>query len=155
MTVEQLVADAHHADALASIAESLRAADEEHVVVGIVSHAGLIGRFEGHAQVLTEVHGEVGQVLHNHTVVFRGQRANDLQLLLSEAHPRGVVGVRIDDGADIAFRQIALQLRTEFLATEVIDIECLVLYALHLQLHLLHRETRVDEQHRILAFGGL
>ena len=91
--MEQLVADAHHADALAGIAECLRARDEQHVVIGIVSHTGLIGCLKGLAQVLAEVHGKVGQVFHHYDVVLRGQTAYLLQFLLAQADPRRVVGI--------------------------------------------------------------
>ena len=155
MAVEELVAYAHHADALAGIAEGLRAADEQHVVVGIATHRRLVGRLEGHAEVLAEVHGEVCQVLHDDGVVLCCQLADGLQFLLVQTDPCGVVGVAIDDGADVALPEVALHLGTELVATEVIDVEGLVLHAHDLQLHLLHGESGVDEEHRVAALVGL
>ena len=155
MAVEELVADAHHTDALAGIREGLGAADEEHIVVCIARHRGLVGRLKRHTQVLAEVHSEVGQVFHHDGVILRRQLADGLQLALREAHPRGVVGVGIDDGADIALLEVALQLAAQLRAAEVIDVEGLVVHTLHLQLHLLHGEARVDEQHGVLLLRGL
>ena len=102
MAVEELVADAGHGNTLARIAESLAATDEQHVVVRVAAHRRLVGRLERLAQVLTEVHGKVGQVLYHHSVVARGQLADGLEFLLVEAHPRGIVGIAVDDAADVS-----------------------------------------------------
>ena len=155
VTTEELVADAHHADTLTCIRESLRAADEQHVVVCIASYCWLIGRFERNAQVLAEVHREVGKVFHDDAVVLCCQLADSPQLALRKTNPRGVVGVGIDDGTDVAFCHVALELSTQLVATIVIDIEGFVLHALHLQLHLLHGKAWVDEQHRVLLPASL
>ena len=155
MAVEERVADADDADALAGIGERLRAADEQHIIVRVAGHRGLVGRLERHTEILAEVHGEVSQVLHHDGVVLRRQFADGLQLALREAHPRGVVGIRIHDGADVALLEIALQLAAQLRAAEIIDVEGLVVHALHLQLHLLHGEAGVDEQHRVLRLRRL
>ena len=96
MAVEQFVADAHHTDTLASIAERLRAADEQHVVVGIAAYGGLEGRFEGNAQILAEVHSEVGQVFHHDDIILCSQVSDGLELLLVQAYPCGIIRIRID-----------------------------------------------------------
>ena len=110
----------------------------------------LVGSLKGLRQVLTEVHGEVGQVFHDDGVIFCGQFANGFQFLLCQANPCRVVGIRVDDGTYIALSQIALQLVAELVAAVVVHVEGLVFHSLHLQLHLLHREPWVDKQHRVL-----
>ena len=155
VAMEQLVADAHHTNALAGIAESLGAADEQHVIIGIMGYRRLEGSFEGLREVLPEVHSEVGQVFHDDAVVLGCQRADGLKFPLSQAYPRRVVGVGIDDGAYIAVFQIGLQLRAELIASVVVDVESLVFHALHLQLHLLYGEAGVDEEHGVLLLIGL
>ena len=102
MAMEQLVRDARHANAFAGIAEGLRPGDKQDVVVGIMGHGGLVGGLEGLREVLTEVHGKVGQVFHDDGIVLRGQFANGLQLLLRHAYPCRIVRVGVDNGADIA-----------------------------------------------------
>ena len=106
-------------------------------------------------EILTEVHCEVSEILHHDGIVFRSELANHLQLLLSQTDPRGVVGIGIDDGADVALLEIALEFRTEFISTIGIDIEGLILHAHHLQLHLLNRKARVDKEHGILRLVAL
>ena len=102
--VVECVADAGHADALTCIGEGFRARHCQDVFVGVACHGGLIGGFEGVTQVSAEIHGEVGQVFENDAVVLVGQTGDAFQFLFVEAYPRGVVGVRIDDAADIACR---------------------------------------------------
>ena len=130
--MEKLVADADHTDALTSIAECLRTADQQHVVVGVAGHGRLVRWFERYAQVFAEIHGEVSQVFHHNGIILGGQCANCLQLALCQADPRGVVGIGIDNSADVTLAEIALEFGLQLVATEVIDIECLVLHALHL-----------------------
>ena len=155
VAVEQLVADTCHSDALACITEGFGSADEQDIVVGVAGDGGLIGWFKRCAQVLAEVHGEVGEVFHHDGVVAGGQLSDGLQLAFCQANPGWVVGVGIDDGADVAFRQVTLQLRAELIAAEVVHIEGLVANALHLQLHLLNGKTWVDEEHCVFLLVGL
>ena len=155
MPMEQLVADAHHSNTLACIAKGLRTRDEQHVVVGIAGYSRLIRRLEGHAEVLAEIHSEIGKVLHDDGIVLRSQLTNGAQLVLRQAHPRGVVGVAIDDGTDVALAKIALDFRSQPLTTIVVDIEGLVLHALNLQLHLLHGKAGIDEEDGVLLLVGL
>ena len=75
--------------------------------------------------------------------------------MLRQTDPGGVVGVGVDDGTDAAALQVAFELRAELLAAIVVDVERLVAHALHLQLHLLHGEAWVDEQHGVLRLVGL
>ena len=56
------------------------------------------------AQVSAKVHREVSQVLQNDAVVLVSQARDTLQLFFVEAYPRWVVGIRIDDAADVASR---------------------------------------------------
>ena len=71
-----------------------------HTVVGVASYRGLVWRLEGLRAILAEVHVEVCQVLDNDNIVLSSHAADNLQLLLVEAHPRWVVGVRVDQTAD-------------------------------------------------------
>ena len=87
LAVEQFVGDAEHADSFAGVAEGLGAGNQQRVVVGVFAHAGLIRRLTGGGNVTAEVHAEVGEILNDYHVVFRGQLANDLQLLVGEADP--------------------------------------------------------------------
>ena len=59
MTMEQRIGDADHANTLASIAECLRAADKQHIIIGIAGNGGLIRRLERLREILAEVHSEV------------------------------------------------------------------------------------------------
>ena len=132
MTVEQFVAYAGNAYPLSGIAESLRPADKQDVVVGIVCHGRLVRRLERTAHVLTEVHCEVCQVFHYDGIILRCQLADGAQLVVGEAHPRGVVGVRVDYGADVSLLEIALELWPQLVAAIVIHVKRLVGNALHL-----------------------
>ena len=132
MTMEQGIGYTSHTDSLTGIAECLRAADKQHIVVCIAGDGSLIGWLERCGEILAEVHGEVCQIFHHDGIVFGSQRTDHLQLLLPQTDPRGVVWVGVDDGTDVPLRKIALQFRTEFVATIVIDIESLILHTHHL-----------------------
>ena len=110
--MEQLVRDARHTDALTGIAECLGTGDEQDVVVCIVGYRWLIGCLERFAEVLAEVHGEVGKVFHDDDIILGGQFTDGLQFLFRHANPGRIVGVGVDDGADVALAEIALQLGT-------------------------------------------
>ena len=153
--MEQGIGDTGNTDTLTRITECLRATYEQHVIVGITGYSSLIRRLERCREILAEVHCEVSEILHHDGIVFRSELANHLQLLLSQTDPRGVVGIGIDDGTDVALLEIALKFRTEFISTIGIDIEGLILHAHHLQLHLLNREARVDKEHGILRLVAL
>ena len=153
--MEQLVRDTGHTNTFTGIAECLGTTDQQHVVIRIACHGSLIRWFKRHTQVLAEIHGKVSQVLHHNHIILRSQLTNRLQFILIETDPRRVVGITIHDGADITLIQIRHQLVVQLLSTVVIHIEGLVLPAHHLQLHLLHRETRVDKQHRIFLLVSL
>ncbi len=73
------------------------------------------------------------------------------QLLLRQADPRRVVGVRVDDGRHVAGGEVALDLRADFLAPEVVDVERLRGDAEDAHLTALHGESGVDEEN--LVFG--
>ena len=153
--MEQCIADANHTDTFAGIAECLRTTDKQHVVISISCHSGLIWCLERCRQVLTEVHCKVSKVFHHYYVVLCCKLTDNLQLLLTQTDPRWVVGVRINYGADVSLAQIALELGLQLVATIVVHVEGLELHAHHLQLHLLHRESWVDEQHGILLLVTL
>ena len=87
VAAEQLIADAYHANAFAGIAECLRSADEQHVVVGVAGNGRLVGRLERHAQVLAEVHRKVCQIFHNDCIVLCGQFTYRLQFGFRHAYP--------------------------------------------------------------------
>ena len=127
MTVEQLVGYTGNTNTFACITECLGTTDEQHVVIGIACHGGLIRRLERYAEVLTEIHGEVSQVFHHNHIILRSQFTDGLQFILIEADPRGIVGVTIYDSADVPFAEVRLQFRTEFVTTEIIYIERFVL----------------------------
>ena len=110
MAVEEFVADTGHADAFAGIAESFRTADEQDVVIGVVGDTGLIGCLKRRAQVLAEIHGEISKVFHDDDVILVCQISYRAQFFIGHADPCRVVGVAIDDSADVSAFQIALQL---------------------------------------------
>ena len=87
MTMEQRIGDADHANTLASIAECLRAADEQHIIIGIAGNGGLIRRLERLREILAEVHSEVSKVFHHDDIVLRSQLANGLKFLLTQTNP--------------------------------------------------------------------
>ena len=147
--MEQFVRYTCHTNALASIAEGLGAGNQQDVVIRIVGHRGLIGSFEGLGQILSEIHSKVGQVFHDDGIILGSQLAYRLQLTLRHTYPGRIVGIGVDDGADVALAEIAFQFVVQLVATIVVHIERLILYTLYLQLHLLYRETRVDEEHGI------
>ena len=153
--MEKFVGDTGHADTFTGITEGLTATDEQHIVVGVAGHRSLIRRFERRTEVLAEVHSEIRQVLHHYHIVLRSQFADSLQFLLAQTDPRRVVGIAIHDGADVALGKITLQFGTQFVTTIVVNIERLVFHAHHLQLHLLHGEARIDEEHGVFLAVGL
>ena len=153
--MEQLIANAHNTNTLTSIAECLRTTDKQHVVVSIASHSGLIWSLERFRQVLAEVHCKVSQVFHHYSVVLCSQFTNNLQFFLTQANPRWVVGVTVNYGADVALTHVALEFSLELIATIVVHVEGLELYAHNLQLHLLHRESWVYKQHGVLLLVAL
>ena len=104
------------------------------------------------AQIFAEIHGKVSQVFQNDAVVLVSQHGDALQFLLVEAHPRRVVGVGIDDAADVATSQNLLQLLNERLATIVVNIQSEMLQANHVTLRGLHGEARMNEQYRVLLW---
>ena len=83
------------------------------------------------------------------------QFADHLQLALFQADPGRVVGVGIDDGGDVAGRELFLQLRAEAFAAVGIDVEFLPADAEHPELGFLDREARVDEQDLVLPRDAL
>ena len=155
VAMEELVADAGDTDTLTGIAEGLGAGDEKHIVVGIAGDGGLIRGLERCGEVLAEVHGEVSKVFHDDGIVLGGELTDGLQFLLTQTDPRGVVGVRVDDGADVTLLEVAIEFGAELVAAVVVDIEGLVLHAHDLELHLLHGEARVDEEHGVLRLVAL
>jgi len=149
--VVEFVRDAAHADALSGVAERLRAGDEQDVVVRVACYGGLEWRLERAAQVLAEVHCEVGEVFQHDDVVLCGQSADDAQLLVLEAHPAGVVRVGVDDGGDVSTAQVAFQLLLQAVAAIVVDVERLIFLPHHHQLLLLYGKSGVDEEDGVLA----
>ena len=155
MTMEQGIRDTRDTDTLTGIAESLRTADEQHIVVGIAGNGSLIRWLERCGEILTEVHREICEVFHHDDIVFRRQLTDHLQLLLTQTDPRRIIGVGIDDGTDVSLREITLELCSELVTTIVIDIEGLILHTHHLQLHLLYGEAGIDEEDGILLLVTL
>ena len=78
------------------------------------------------------------------------QLADRTQLILGEAYPRRIVGVRIDDGGDVALCEVAFQLRAQFFGAVFIDVERCAGDIEDLHLVALHGESGVDEEDRIL-----
>ena len=143
---EERVGDGCDGDALPGVAEDLRSGDHQDPVLRIAGHGSLVGGLEGAAERLAEVHAEVG-------VVACGQFADRAQLVLRQADPRRIVGVRVDDGRHVARRQVAFDLRTEFLGAVVVDVERLARDAQNAHLTALYGEARVDEED--LALRGV
>ena len=130
--MEQHVGNTRHTDAFASIAESLTSADEQDIIIGISGNGYLVRRLKRRAQILAEIHGEICQILHHDHIVLGGQFAYYLQFFFTQADPRWIVGVAIDDGADVALFQIALQLSFQLVAAIVVYVKGLVFDAHHL-----------------------
>ncbi len=147
--VVELITDTCHTDALTSVAECLRTADEQDVVVRVVGHRRLVGRMV-RTDVTTEVHGEIGQILHNDAIVSCSQFADSTQFLVRQANPRRIVGIGINNGADVAIAEVALQFRAKFLATEIVDIKRFIFRTLHLQLHFLYGKSWVNKENGVL-----
>ena len=153
--MEQLVTDTSHTNAFASITESFGTRNQQHVVICISTYRRLIRWLKGYTKVLAEVHSKVSQILHYNGIILGGQSSNSLQLVFVQTNPSRIIRIGIDDGTDVTILQITLHLGTQFLTSEIIDIKGFVLNTHYLQLHLLNRETWVDEKHRILFFRSL
>ena len=153
--MEKLITNASDSDALTCIAERLGTTDEQNIIVRVVSHRWLERWLERLTEILTEIHSEISQVFHHDGVVFRCQTSDGAQFLLAQTNPCGIVWIAIKDGANVSLGKIAFEFRTQFLTTEIIHIEGLIFHTLHLQLHLLNRETRVDEEHGVLVLVSL
>ena len=145
--VEQLGRADHHGDTLTGIAEALGAADHQHIAVGIFGHGGLEGSLAGDGVVLAEVHEEVGVVLEDHHAVLVGHLADDLQLVVGEAEPGGIVGAAVDEAGHVAVLQLLFELVAQLVATVLIHVEGLHGDAEDAALLLLHGEAGVDEEH--------
>ena len=144
--VVQFVRDAAHSDALSGIAEGFGTGDKQNVVVGIVGHRRLVGRLEGLAHVLAEIHGEIGQIFQDDDIVLGGQAADDAQFLILQTYPTRVVRVGVDDGGNISLAQVTFQLVLQLVAAVVVHVEGLIFLSHYNQLLLLYGETGVDEQ---------
>ena len=151
MTFEELVADASQRHSLAGIAEYLRGREHQDIVVGIMRHGRRIRRLERMSHIATEIHTEVSQVLHHDDIVLGGQFANNRQLFFFQANPRRVVRIGIDDSSYIALCQERFELFTKGGSPMLINVEFLPLGTDNAELGLLDRETRVDEEHLVLA----
>ena len=68
-----------------------------------------------------------------------------------EAHPRRVVGVAIDDAADVFLLYYLLDLSYEVVATIAVDVETYMADADDVALGGLHREAGIDEEDGGLA----
>ena len=126
-----------------------------YTILGVACYGWLVRWLERLRTILTEVHIKVCEILDNHNVILRSHTADDLQLLLVQAHPRRVVRVRVDHTADATRREYLLQLSLEGLATVVDNVERLDADALNLTLKLLNREAWVDEQNSITVVTHL
>ena len=146
----EFVGDGCDGDALAGVAEYLRTGDHQDVVVRVPGHGGLVGRIERASQGFAEVHAKVGEVFDDDGVVSGSQLADRTQLILGEAYPRRIVGVRIDDGGDVALCEVAFQLWAQFFGAVFIDVERCAGDIEDLHLVALHGESGVDEEDRIL-----
>ena len=145
--IEQLGADHHHGDTLTGIAEALGAGNHDDVEVGVLGHGGLEGGLAGDAVVLAEIHEEVGGVLHDDDAVLVGHLADNLQLVVGEAEPGGVVGTAENHAGHVAVLQFFFEFVAELVATVLVDVESLHRDAQHAALLLLHGEAGVDEEH--------
>ena len=152
--MEQLVRNHHHAEPLTRVAERLGTGDKQQVVVRIVGHRSLIGRYARLGDVLAEVHAEVGEVFHHDDVVFVGEVADDFQFVFREANPRRVVRVGVEDARDIAFREVFFQFLTQLVAAVVVNVERFVRDLQHVVLLTVYGKARIDEQRRVLAGLG-
>ena len=154
-TVVEGVGNAAHADALAGIAEGLAAAHQEHIVVGVTGHGGLIRRFKGGAEFLAEIHSKVGKIFEHDAIVLGSQRTDDAQLVFVEAHPTRIVRIAIDNGGNATALQVTFQLRAQALPSIFIHVEGLKAGTHHDALLLLHRKTGVDKQNGVFLQVGL
>ena len=145
--VEQLRRADHHGDTLTGIAETLRAGNHDDVEIGVLGYSGLERSLTGNAVVLAEVHKEVGGVLHNNDTVFVGHLADNLQLVVGEAEPCGVIGATENHAGHVAILEFLFQFSTQSITTVFIDVESLHRDAEYAALLLLHGEAGVDKKH--------
>ena len=138
----KFIGDRCHADTLSGIAERLRAGYLHDIIIGITGYARLVRRLERTSEVLAEIHGKIGEVLYDDHVVFVGHLADDLQLLIGEAEPSRIVRVGIDDSRDIPFLEVTFQFLFQFVATEIIYIECFIFLSHHHKLLFLYRKSQ-------------
>ena len=146
LAAEKRIGDRRHGDSLPGVAEYLRPGDQQDVIVRVAGHRSLVGGFERPSQRFAEIHAEVGEVLDDDGVVPRGQLADRAQLVLREADPRRIVGVRVDDGRHVACGEDALNLRPQLFAPVIVDVERLRGNAENAHLTALHGESGVDEE---------
>ena len=151
----EVVAYAGDTYALACVGEGLGTGDGEYVVVGIACDGRLIWCFKGVREVAAEVHGEVCEVFKDDKAVLCGQTAYALEFLFVEADPRGVVGIGIDDAADVVLRYDFFQFVYECRAAIAVDVKADMLQADYIALCGLHRKAGIDEQYRGLAFRAV
>ena len=126
-----------------------------HAVVGVASYGRLERRLVGHAALLAEVHVEVCQVLYHHHIVACGEASEDFQLMFGQTHPRGVVRVAEQHCCDTPCLEMAFEFFSEGFSSEVRHIESLHAHSDDRALLFLHRETGVDEEHRVALFVEL
>ncbi len=74
-----------------------------------------------------------------------------LQLALGETYPRRIIGIGVYDCGDITTGKTVLELRAQFLAAEVVDIEGFDFVTQNLGLQRLHRKARIDKQYGVLT----
>ena len=99
---------------------------------------------------IAEVHIKVSQILQHNNIILGRKRTDDLQFFLGETHPGGVVRIGIEHGCDASRLEMPLQFGTQVFAAMIDKVNRLHLGAYNTALHLLHRETGIDEENGIL-----
>ena len=147
----QGIRNCYDRDALAGIAEHLRAGHHDDVIVCILGDCRLERGLERLAERLAEVHAHVCQVLYDYSIILGSQFTYGLEFILCQIEPRRIVRTRIYDRGYAAGLQMSLKLRTEFVTTEIIDVERITRNAQNACLGTLYRESGIDEQDSVLA----
>ena len=145
----------HESYTLTCIAEYFRSRQEQYIVIRIPCHAGNIRRLVRAAEIATEIHAHIGEILHYDYVIFGSETADDLKFLLSEICPCRIIRIGVYHGRDASGFHLLFQSTLQSLAAIIIDVERLRAQPQQLCLIPLCRESGIEHQQRILLLQTL